>query len=150
MSKKTTLLFCFILAEISACFAQHQTGFYLVVESKNNCTHWVKSFDRKNNFCITEKPIIGETEFESVSGIQYDQAKQTKLVNLKLTKNGFTTIKTISKLPNCKLLFVVADRGVGIFNGFDQRVGQTIPISGSLISMEIDWVVEKLTPLNKK
>jgi hypothetical protein len=127
------------------CFSQQPTGFYFAIEDRRNCPYVIYAFDEKRKYCVTKEPIIKDTEFESVSEIEYDLARQSKFVNLQLTKKGFALIKKLaSQLPNKKLLLVVNDRVVGTFDGMDQLVSRTVPISGPVDSKEIDWVYDKL------
>jgi hypothetical protein len=109
----------------------------------------VRAFDEKTSYCITEKPIIKETEFESVSEVYIDYANQKKSANLKLSDKGFAAIKTIMKtFPNNKLLLVVKGKVVGLFNT-QGIVKQLMPISGSLESREIDWLFNNVTVIKK-
>ncbi len=149
MLKVLPFLF-FLFGNITLCFSQNKTGFYFETASKKNCVHLVRSFDEKNRYCITEKPIIYETEFESISTIEYDSSSHTKSVKLKLSKKGFEAIRSISiTFPNTKLLLVVNGKAAGLFNP-NGILKQILPISGSIDSPEIDWIVENLRNAGKK
>jgi preprotein translocase subunit SecD len=127
------------------CLSQQANGFYFVVEGKKNCPYVVFSFDEKRKYCLTKEPILNAAEFESVSEVQNDRARQLKFVNLQLTKKGFALIKKLtSQLPNKELLLVVNDHVVGTFNGANQVISRTIPISGSVDSQVVDWVYNQL------
>jgi preprotein translocase subunit SecD len=132
-------------ARLTDCFCQQATGFYFAIDDKKNCPYIVYAFDEKKKYCMTKEPIIKASEFESVSEVQYDRARQSKFVNLQLTKKGFALIKKLTaQLPNQELLLVVDDRMVGTFSGTGQLVSRTVPISGPMDSQAVDWVYTKL------
>jgi preprotein translocase subunit SecD len=131
---------------ITACFSQQSTGFYFAIEDRRNCSNIIYSFDEKQKYCVTKEPILSDREFESISEIEFDPLRQSKCVNLQLTKKGFDLIQKLTKqLPNKKLLLVVGNRVVGTFNGVGKIASRRLPISGSMDSQVVDWVHDKLS-----
>jgi hypothetical protein len=127
------------------CFSQPANGFYFAIEDKRNCPSIIYSLDEKERFCITKEPIIRETEFESVSEIEYDLVRKSKIIKLQLTKKGFAMINKLNgQLPNKKLFLVVDNHLVGIFNETGQIVNRVLPIDGPIDSKQIDWLYDKL------
>ncbi len=58
------ILFAVITLFFSSDFyASAQTGFYLVVDSKELCANSVISLDAKQEYCLTKEAIIKDTEF---------------------------------------------------------------------------------------
>jgi preprotein translocase subunit SecD len=132
-------------ARLTDCFSQQSNGFYFVIEDMRNCTNIIYTFDDKQRYCTTKEPILKDSEFEGISEIEYDLLRQSKFVKLQLSKKGFELLKKLTKqLPSKKLLLVVNNRVVGVFNGVNQVISRSIPISGPLDSQEIDWVYNQL------
>ncbi|MFM9838572.1 MAG: hypothetical protein ACKVOQ_09935 [Cyclobacteriaceae bacterium] len=130
---------------LTVCFSQTVNGFYFAIEDRRNCASIIYSLDEKERFCITKEPIIRDTEFESVSNIEYDQAGRSKFIKLRLTKRGFALINMLSgQLYNKKLFLVVGNHLVAIVKEAGQIVNCTVLISGPIDSKQIDWVHDKL------
>jgi hypothetical protein len=128
----------------SHVFAFGQTGFFLLVD-KGSCERSAVALDNKQKYCITEEPIIKQSEFKIEGELQNYSQTQTEFFNLRFTKSGFETLKLIcDRMPEKKLVFVVKGRAVGTYDGKNLRPRQVIQISGKSDSKEIRWVLENL------
>ena len=123
--------------------AQEKTGFYVLIEDQTNCLNLVQSLSEVTIYCLPKDPVITSAEFESVSAIKYDKDLKTKYVNLKLTSDGFKTLKTLTtKLPDARIALLVGDKIVGIYDRKGKTLNRTMPITGE--SPSIDWIYERL------
>ncbi len=136
MRVSLTLLLVMAISMKAVC--QNETGFYF--ESiKDHCEYWANSFDFKKHYCITKEPIVNLNDFEYVGNIKYDAVKQTKQIEIKLSKRAVSKLKLLTeKLPDQKLLLVVKQRVVGSFDL------QGLLIEGNVDSGEIDWLSKNL------
>lgn len=132
----------FLFLFVCACPVQHApTGFYVLIESKTNCTNLVHAFKGTDTYCLPDGPIIVNTEFESVSDIKIDKQKQVRYFNLKLSPEGFTILKTLSdRLPQSRLALVIDGLVAGIFESNGKLVNRILPINGGINAPEIDWI----------
>ncbi len=143
---KISVTATFFFLAIRFC-ASAQTGFFLIAETKGNCSHLVKSVDyqNQNEYCITDEPIIKSAEFSVVGQLQYDLLKTTQFFNIRFTKSGYETLKLIcDHMPEKQLLFVVTNKAAGIFDSKKLKPSQLMPISGVADSKEIKWVFENV------
>jgi hypothetical protein len=143
-SLKTIILsFCFCV--VASLYAFGQTGFYLIVDNKDLCVHTVMSIDEKQKFCITDEPIIKESEFKTVGALQYDFLKENQFFNLQFSESGLETLKLINEhLPNRRLVFVVKGKEVGIYRGKNLKPTEYMPIRDKVNSPDIKWVYDNL------
>jgi hypothetical protein len=133
-----SLTLLLVLTNSLIAFCQTETGFYFELV-KVNCEYWADSFDFKNRYCITKDPIVKLNDLEYVGAIQYDAVKQTKQIEIKLSKQALHTLNLLTeKLPNQKLLLVVKQRVVGSFNL------KGLVIEGRIDSGEIEWLSRNL------
>jgi len=136
---KTSLLLCLLFAAITC--AQAQTGFFLVAEDRD-CSHKVTALDQKQ-YCITDKPIIEQTEFKAEGNLLREVPSQKQYFNLRFTKAGFEKLKVIcERLPERKLVFVVNGQAVGTFEHMQPK--QVIQIIDTPTSKEIGKVLDAL------
>lgn len=136
---KVQLLFCSLLTSVFC--AHSQTGFYLVAQD-GDCSHKVTSLDQKQ-YCITDKPIIEQTEFKAEGNLQREIPSQKQYFNLRFTKAGFEKLKVIcERLPEKKLVFVVNGQAVGTFEHMQPK--QVIQIIDTPSSKEIGKILEAL------
>lgn len=132
----------FLLTGIQYAFSQTSTGFYIVIKSKASCDNIVSALTGPTTYCLPKGPVIPESEFEKVSDIAYDKAKQSKYIDLKLAAEGLKILKTLAgKLPDTHLALVIEGKVAGIFE-IPKHVNEVIPING--VSPEIDWIHDKL------
>ncbi len=140
---KIILSVCFILyISIHGVFAQ--TGFFLKLDNKANCSLLVTSVDSKNEFCVPPESVINESEFKVEGGLQFNLTHSDVYFNIRFTKTGFETLKMICDfMPEKDLLLVVNGKAVNLTNKSQPR--QLIRISGPADSKEIQWIFENLT-----
>ena len=145
MVGRITLLFwlCFIPR---ASFPQKAlNGFYILMENQSKCDHPFPVLHEKTTMCSTEKPIISDKDFVSVSEIMYDSTLFLKVIELKLSTEGFNVLRTLAtRLPDSKIALVLDGKVTGIYKGSSGLISQSIPISGSINSNEVDWIYERL------
>lgn len=123
-----------------------QTGFYLIVDNNENCSHLVKTLDYKEKYCITVDPIISGGEFHVEGSLQYDQSHENQFFSLRLTKGGVETLTLVcTNLPEKQLVLVVNGKAAGIYYNKNFKPTQLMPISGKANSKEINWVYDNLT-----
>jgi len=141
---KSIPIVAFLLALVAfPVIAQERTGFYVVIEDQTNCSNLVQSLSDVTNYCLPKEPVITSAEFESVSAIKYDKGLKTKYVNLKLSSDGFKTLKALtSKLPDARIALMVDDKVVGIYDSKGKALTKMLPITGQ--SPSIDWIYERL------
>lgn len=123
------------------------SGIYLSTGKSGNCQQKVKFYGKDKEFlCLTEMPIIPETEFLMVSEIQTDSIQNIRYVDLWISRNSFANLKLLSsKLPNNELVLVLDHQVAGIFDPhLDQLPTNFIRITGALNSWEIFWIYENL------
>jgi hypothetical protein len=129
--------------------ATAQTGFFLAMEDIVKCEHLATSLDFKQKYCITEEPIISETEFKVEGGLQNDLITQNQFFNLRFSKTGFEKLKTIcERLPQDKLVFVVKGKAIGTYESKNLKPAQLIQISAKADSNDLSWVLENLKKTN--
>ena len=118
------------------------TGFYIINPTKKNCLHRIRTLDDRKAFCMLKDPIISTLEFERVSEMKYDSVRRLNYVVLKLTDEGFKTLRTLTeKLPEADLALVIDDKVVGVFDSPGKIKNSSVPILGGV---EILWVYERL------
>jgi hypothetical protein len=121
------------------------SGFYVILQVRKNCPNIVSTIDGSKSYCLPTEPVIAESDFESISEIEYDSLLQLKYITLKLTLNGFKSLKFLAeRLPDSKLVLVIEDRVAGIFDSVDKRMGRYIPIRAGINSPGIEWIHERL------
>jgi hypothetical protein len=138
---------CLVLANK---FAFGQTGFFLVVETKDQCFQTVVSLDEKNKFCITEEAVIKDSEFKVDGGILFTDLTQTdQNFNIRFSDNGLESLKLICQhLPEKRLILVVKGKVAGIYENKKLKPIQKMPITGKTNSKELKWVFENLKNRN--
>ncbi len=131
-------------------FAVGQTGFFLVVETKEQCFQTVVSLDGKNRFCITEEAIIKDSEFKVDGEILFtDLTQKTQYFNIRFTDKGLETLKLICQyLSEKKLILVVKGKVAGLYDNKKLKPLQLMPILGKTNSKELKWVFENLKNKN--
>lgn len=134
---------CLLLAKKSAF---GQTGFFLVVDNKDQCFQTIVSVDEKEKFCITEEAVIKDSEFKVDGEIQFaDLAQKNQYFNIRFTDKGLETLRLIcSYLPEKKLILVVKGKAAGSYDNKKLRPMLLMPISGKANSKELKWVFENL------
>lgn len=143
--KISVVLFVFSFVVFSAAA---QTGFYLIVDDKQPCEKSLFAVDKyiSTKYCVTDEPIIKESEFKVDSKILEDLTKQHQYFNIRFTKSGFETLKLICEhLPENQLVFVVKGKVAGTYASKNLKPAMVIPISGKANSAEIKWVYENLS-----
>lgn len=126
-----------------------QTGFFLVVENKDQCPHLVKAVDFLQEYCIPEEPIIKPSEFKVEGNLEYDLSQTTQYFIIHFTKSGFETLKLIcDHMPEKQLVLVVGGKAAGVYDKKKLTPAQIMPINGKADSKEIKWVFETLKNLN--
>lgn len=137
-----------IFFSLASFVADAQTGFYLVLDSKSPCEKSLYAVDKYNStkFCVTNEPVINESEFKVDSNILDDLGKQNQYFNIRFTKSGFETLKLICEhLPEKQLVFVVKGKVAGTYPSKSLKPAMVIPITGKANSAEIKWVYENLS-----
>jgi len=130
-------------------FSSAQTGFFLIVTSKENCPHLVKSVDYKQTYCIPNDPIIGGKEFRVEGNLQYDLTHENQFFGLRLTKEGLETLRLIcANLPEKQLVLVVNGKAAGLYNNKNFKPAELMSISGKANSPEFHWVYDNLKDKN--
>ena len=148
MKQPVALIFLFVLFSAPS-FAQNvATGFYLEIPgAKRSCVNKIPTINGKQSFCVADNPVITATEFESVSEVRYEAAAKTKYIELVLTPKATKVISGLmATLPESKMLLIVDNKVVGIFNpkAIEQITGRIIRIDSAMDAPEIDWIYDKL------
>jgi len=125
------------------------TGFYIMIKNKKNCPNSLYSHDGTKTYCLPKGPVITEADFESVSEVQYDSLLQLKFIKLKLTSNGFKSLKFLTqRLSDSKLALVIDNQVAGVFDNVDKNISRTIPIRGGINATEVQWIYDRLKKPN--
>ena len=126
-------------------YSQETTGFYVIMKYKKGCPHKLFTKDLTKPYCLTKEPIITENEFEEVSDVEYDSLLESNSLTLKLTMDGYKTLKVLTeKLPDTKLALVIDHTVAGIFDNANKVISRTLPIRGGIDGVEIEWIHSKL------
>ena len=121
---------------------QSSAGFYVIMKSKAGCDNKVNAIIGTNTYCLPKNPVIPQTDFDQVSDVIYDKARQIKYVDLKLSQEGLKILKTLAgKLPDTHLALVIEGKVAGIFE-IPKQVNEIVPITG--VSPHIDWIHDKI------
>ncbi len=145
LSVTLTIISFHFLGTHQAYSQRASNGFYIVIETKIGCTNLVPGLSRATTYCLPKGPVITSAEFETVSDIKFDAAKQLKSFNLKLSPEGFKILKILAgRLPDSRMALVIDNTVAGIFESKGMIVNQTVPIRGAIDSHEIDWIYDKI------
>jgi hypothetical protein len=126
-----------------------QTGFFLIVPNKENCSHLIKTVDFRQEYCITADPIISGKEFQVEGNLQYDLLHENQFFSLRLTTGGLETLRLIcTNLPEKQLVLVVNGKAAGLYNNKNFKPAQLMSISGKADSKEFNWVYDNLRNKN--
>src|SRR5258706_14260190 len=121
--------FCLFLVSISNFCALAQTGFFLIVTTKENCSHLIKTVDNGQEYCITGDPIIGGGEFQVEGNLQDDLLHENQFFSLRLTTGGLETLRLIcTNFPEKQLVLVVNGKSAGIYNNKNFKPAQLMSI----------------------
>jgi hypothetical protein len=113
-----------------------------MIPDLENCPQVIRSMDNQRFFCVTQRPILGESAFESVGDIQ--QGVKTKYIELFLSEKGIDALKKlVARLPKTNLVLVVNNKAVGVLHD-KALLGQFIRIDGPENSTEINWIHDQL------
>jgi hypothetical protein len=141
------LTICLVL--ISSFWARAQTGFFMMLSTKEDCSRLVKTLDFKQQYCVTEDPIISGAEFSVEGNLQYDLVHENQSFSIRFTKAGLETLTLIcTRLPEKQLVLVVDGKAAGTYDNKNIKPTQIMPISGKADSKEINWVYDKLKNRN--
>jgi hypothetical protein len=125
--------------------ASAQTGFYLIIENIDACPQQVEDFNGKKKYCIPEKAIVYRTDFKVEGYLQYSLDLKEQFFNIRFNKNSFETLRMIHDgMPNNKLLLVVNDRAMGVYDGKTFDPTELMHISGRAGSKEIHWIFDNM------
>lgn|GEM_PF-5580115 len=139
-------VFCFLASDFCS---MAQTGFFLIVPNKKNCSRLIKTVDLTQEYCITADPIISGEEFQVEGNLQYDFLHENQFFSLRLTAGGLETLKLIcNNLPEKQLVLVVKGKAAGLYNNKNFKPAQLISISGKANSKEFNWVYDNLKNKN--
>ena len=145
MIKGLLIFSLLVVAHYSSLGQSAHTGFYVLIETKQNCENLLPALKGHEVYCLPKEPIIVKAEFEWISEIKYDPRKQSKYFYLKLSEEGFKILKTLAeRLPNSKVALVVDGQVTGIFRSNGKVINRSMPINGKIDSAEVDWIHEKL------
>jgi hypothetical protein len=123
------------------------TGFYIVLDKKNECTNSFSSFTPGKPLCLSKRPIISQIDFISVSEIQIDSFLRAKYISLKISKEADARLRLLSKkLPNTALALVIDGTIIGVVENLPS-VHNPIPIYGSMYSADIERIHDKIKKL---
>ena len=131
---------------IKPAYSQSATsGFYVIINSKVNCANEVNTLTGHGSFCLPNVPVITSDEFESIGEITRDRDRSIKYLELTLSQEGFTILRTLAgRLPDTRLALVVDNKVAGVFEGMSRYVNRILPISGPIDSNEIEWIHNKI------
>lgn len=123
-------------------FSQNiDTGFFLVIENRENCVHLVHAVIGPVTYCVPGSPVISKTEFTFVGEMKPVKGYELSSIDLRLTPEGFKTLETLTvNLPNTKLALVLEDHVVGIFDSRGVIRGSILPVTGKVNSPEMEWL----------
>ena len=141
---KKFLILCgsFLLLGFPAAFSQNiDTGFFLVIQNRENCVHLVNAVIGPVTYCVPSSPVIPKTEFTFVGEMKLVKGYELSSIDLRLTPEGFKTLETLTtNLPNTKLALVLEDHVVGIFDSKGVIRGSILPVTGKVKSPEMEWL----------
>ena len=121
------------------------TGFYIVMPLNKKCPNKLRTLDGRQSFCLPKELIISELEFENVGEVKYDSVKEFTYLLIKLTVEGFKTLKVLTqKLPDADIALVVDGKVAGVFENPDLIVNRIVSILGGKDPAEIEWIHDKL------
>lgn len=129
------------------CFGQTRSlsGFYINITNKKNCTNLIPELVGREEYCISENPIINAGEFESITRIHIDPLTNEQTMNLKLSPKGLKTWEGVVKnLPEAVILLVIDGQVVGIFKNEGYRKSNIIPIYAPAGSSQLQWIHDHL------
>ena len=147
MIRKFLIIFgFFLLLGFPAAFSQNiDTGFFLVIENQENCTHLVHVVTGPITYCVPNNPVISKTEFTFVGDLKLVKGYELSSIDLRLTPEGFKTLETLTvNLPNTKLALVLEDHVVGIFDSKGVIRGSILPVTGKVNSPEMEWLYNRV------
>lgn len=146
---KSVVLTGILLLTAGFC-SEAQTGFFLVVNTRENCPHLVKTVDYKNEYCIPNDPIISGHEFRVEGNPQYDLSRENQFLVLRLSDEGLETLKLIcANFPEKQLVLVVNGRAAGFYENKDFKPAQRMSVWGKADSREFNWIYENLKNNNQ-
>jgi len=125
--------------------ASAQTGFYLIIENINACPHQVADFDGIKKYCIPEKPIVQRTDFKVEGYLQYSLDMKEQFFTIRFNKGSYETLKMIHDgMPNNKVLLVVDNKAMGVYDGKALDPTELMHIMGKAGSKEIRWIFNNM------
>jgi hypothetical protein len=139
----------FIIAFLAAplCLQSQSlpSGFYILLKNKKNCQGLLHSMDGVKSFCVPKEPVIAASDFEEISPVKYDSLRHIKTLTLKLTTEGFKSLKFLTqKLPDTRLALVVENKVAGVLDSQEALVSRTIPITAAWDRLDLEWIHDKL------
>ena len=121
------------------------SGFYINISNKKKCSNLITAFVGRDDYCVSENPIIGVSEFESISRIKIDPITGEQSIVLKLSPVGNRAWEGVLKnLPDALLVLVVEGYVVGTFKNEGYRKSNVIPIYAPRESSQLQWIYDHL------
>lgn len=97
--------------------------------------------DAKLKYCVTDEPIIMESEFKVKGKIQEELSHKNRYFDLRSRKSGFETIKLICKhVPEKQLMFLASGKVAATIKRKKLQPMQVLLIRDRAGSKEINWI----------
>ena len=132
------ILFAIVAWGLSPSQEKATTGFYILISEKGNCPQYFATLDKKQIYCVPQKPIFDQSIFVSVTEVNIREKR--KYIDLYLSVKGMESLKSLIKnLPNATLILVVENNVIGVLTNKD-IVGRFIRIDGDILSNDLEWI----------
>ena len=140
------VLFGVLFLVLENAFSQGlPSGIYIVIPMTRKCANQLTNLDGSKSFCLPDVPVISRKEFENVSNVMFDNARQSGYLMVKLTNDGFKALKVLTeKLPDSNFVLVTGDKVAGVFELKGRLLTRQLPVYGGKNPLDMDWIFQSL------